>query len=231
MVWLAGAAARRVASFGSLSHFRPERAPEGAPERCTDGCPAQADCLHDAVRFYVEPPDAVASIWPWSDLSTDPSAEARRRALATSRYGRCVYRCDNDVADHQTVQVEFADGVLGSFGVHGHASHETRAIRVTGTEGELRGLLHDGIIEVSRHGAVQSERIEVPGSALGHYGGDEGLLDHFVEVLRDGARSESRTSGRIALESHLVGFAAERARGEGCVVELDDYRRALEAET
>ena len=37
--WLVGRRCRRVASFGSLDFFRPERAPANAPARCTDGCP------------------------------------------------------------------------------------------------------------------------------------------------------------------------------------------------
>ncbi|MGH0038163.1 MAG: Gfo/Idh/MocA family protein [Myxococcota bacterium] len=229
MVWLAGAPVRRVTSFGSLSHYRPERAPEGAPERCTDGCPVQTDCIHDAVRFYAGPPEALARIWPWSDVSSDPSSEARRAALETGRYGRCVYRCDNDVVDHQVVSVEFEGGVLGSFGVHGHGSHENRTLRVTGTEGELRGLLHEGVIEVHRHGGIRPERIEVPGNALGHYGGDEGLVDHFVEIAGSDAAPESRTSGRSALASHLVGFAAERSRERGEVVDFAGYLDALGA--
>jgi hypothetical protein len=69
----------------------------------------------------------------------------------------------------------------------------------------------------------------VPGSALGHYGGDEGLLDHFTEIVAADGASESRTSGRIALESHLLGFAAERARAGGEVIDFTDFRSELGA--
>jgi len=73
---------------------------------------------------------------------------------------------------------------------------------------------------------VPTERIERPGSALGHFGGDEGLLDHFTERIRDDGWSEARTSGRIALESHLLGFAAERARERGEVLDFAAWRSA-----
>lgn len=231
LLWLAGAEPLRVSSFGGLSHYRKERAPEGAPARCSDGCPVQADCVHDAVRFYADPPDALASIWPWSDVSPDPARAARLAALETGRYGRCVYHCDNDVVDHQSVIVEFEGGALGTFGVHGHASHERRTIRVTGTEGELRGLLHEGVIEVHRHGALEPERMDVSGSALGHFGGDTGLLDHFTELVEGGGDREARTSGRISLGSHLLGFAAESARERGAVVDFAAWRSALSATT
>ena len=99
LAWLAQAR-RRGSPPSAASGLLPGAAPAGAPERCTDGCPVQASCAHDAVRFYLGPTSARA-VWPWSDVSPDPSRDARRRALETGPYGRCVYRCDNDVLDHQ----------------------------------------------------------------------------------------------------------------------------------
>jgi predicted dehydrogenase len=220
LLWLAGQAPQRVVSFGALSHYRPEHAPPGAPERCSDGCPVQEQCPHDALRFYLGPDDALARGWPWSDVSPDPSREARRRALETGRYGRCVYHCDNDVPDHQTLLVAFADGLQATFTVQGHATHETRTIRVSGSEGELRGLLREGRIELSRHGSLEQEQIDLAGREVGHFGGDQGLLDHFTDVVARGAIDEAHTSGRVSLASHMLGFAAERSRVEGRVIEL-----------
>jgi predicted dehydrogenase len=227
LVWFAERAPARVASFGSLLHFRRSSAPPGAPERCTDGCPVQASCPHDALRFYLEPDEKLARFWPWSDVSPDPAREARRRALETGPYGRCVYRCDNDVVDHQVLAIEFEGGLTASFGVHGAASEEKRTIRVSGTRGELRGVLHDGVIEVTRHGQLGTERIETKGGVLDHFGGDEGLLAHFVDVVARRAWDELRTSGRVSLASHLLGFAAERARESGAVVELAAFGREV----
>jgi predicted dehydrogenase len=224
LVWLVGRPPARVASFGSLGHYGPARAPAGAPERCTDGCPVQADCVHDAVRFYLGPDDGLARLWPWSDLSPDPAREARRRALEAGPYGRCVFRGDNDVLDHQTVAVEFEGGVTASFGLHGLATHERRTVRISGSLGELRGVLQTGEIEVTRHGALATETIRCAGSELGHYGGDERLLDHFTASVAREAAAEVRASGRAALESHLLGFAAERARATGTVVAMDEFR-------
>src|SRR4029450_11767843 len=98
----------------------------------------------------------VARMWPWTDLSADPSREARRRALESVPYGRCVYRCDNDVVDHQVLIAEFEGGLTATFAVHGGASEEKRTIRISGSRGELRGVLHDGVIEVTRHGQLCS---------------------------------------------------------------------------
>jgi predicted dehydrogenase len=224
LAWLVDRPALRVASFGALAHYRPERAPAGAPPRCTDGCPVQKECAHDAVAFYLGPDDGIARAWPWFDVSQDPSREARRRALETGRYGRCVFHCDNDVLDHQVVALEFEGGVTASFGLQGLAATEQRTIRVTGTRGELRGVLDGGVLEVLRPGAVGATRFEIErGSVFGHFGGDPGLMAHFSELLQSGSRAV-RASGRAALESHLVGFAAEQARETGQVVDMQRFR-------
>jgi len=231
LAWFAGRPARRLASFGSCGHFRTADAPEEAPERCSASCPVQEACPHDAEAFYLGPADELARSWPWSDVSPDSSREARRRALADGPYGRCVYRCDNDVVDHQVLALEFDGGLTATFTVHGLASEEKRTLRLTGTRGELRGVLHDGVIEVSRHGVLGIRREELPPAhPIGHYGGDDGLLEHFTEVASRGASDELLASGRTALESHLIGFAAERGRETGQSVDLSAFRAEVERE-
>jgi predicted dehydrogenase len=224
LAWIAGRPSAQLSSFGALGAYVPERAPAGAPDRCSAECPAQASCPWDAERFYLTPEESVARHWPWSDLSVDPSREARRHALRSSPYGRCVFHCDNDVMDHQVVSVAFEGGLVGTLGVHGCATEERRTVRISGTHGELRGVMQTGLIEVSRHGSSELETIRITASPFGHARGDRGLLDHFCDVVARDARDEVRASGRVALESHLLGFAAERARIEGRVVDMAAYR-------
>jgi predicted dehydrogenase len=227
LTWLAASPAARLASFGSLGTYRPLLAPAGAPERCSAACPVQATCPWDAAAFYLSPDERLARHWPWSDLSPDPARAARETALATSDYGRCVFRCDNDVVDHQVVAVEFESGLTATLGVHGTASEELRTVRVSGSDGELRGVLQRGVIELSRHGSTEREEIRIDDSPFGHSGGDQSLLDHFCEVVAADAPDRVRASGRVALESHLLGFAAERARLEGRVIEMQPYRNEV----
>ncbi len=229
--WLADRPALRVASFGALAHYRADEAPAGAPARCTDGCPAQSSCPHDAVRFYLGPEDDLARSWPWLDVSADSRRESRKRALERGPYGRCVYRCDNDVLDRQTVTIEFTGGLTASFSLHGFAAEEQRTIRVTGTRGELRGRLDGGILEVTRPGVFGVERYELGGSPIGHFGGDVGLMEHVTTLLTQGSRNLLQGAGRSALASHLLGFAAEQARETGSVVDVAHFREELPAGT
>lgn len=54
LYWFLDEEPSQLSSFGDLRHFEPENAPPGAPERCTDGCPAAETCPFYAPRIYLE---------------------------------------------------------------------------------------------------------------------------------------------------------------------------------
>ena len=49
--WLVGHPCLRVGSFGSLTHFVAANKPDGAPARCTDGCPVADSCNYNAMHY------------------------------------------------------------------------------------------------------------------------------------------------------------------------------------
>jgi predicted dehydrogenase len=227
--WFAAAACTRISSFGGLHHFTAENAPAGAPARCTDGCPVADECPFYAPRFYIERLAGVTGM-PISAITADPSPEGRLRALREGPYGRCVYRSDNDVADHQVVLLEFDNGVNATLTVSAFTASNTRTIKLMGTRGEIRGRLDSGEIELHsfQPAAVERWRIDAlpTGSALGyatHAGGDEALMADFCAHLRrrrEGEPAATLTSLQSSLESHRMAFAAEDARRQGTVVRL-----------
>lgn len=220
---------RRLNSFGSLIHYRRENAPPDATERCTDGCPAANECPWYAPRLYLRDDDYVG--WPISVISEDTSLEARRRALETGPYGRCVYHCDNDVVDHQTVNMEFASGATGVLFMHGHSHQEGRTMRYDGTRATLRGRFGHGFnsIEIHDHLTGRVEKIQPQAEGSGHGGGDEGIMAAFARALHNSCAL--MTTAGVSLESHLMAFAAEEARVNGSIVSMDTFRRQAEAET
>ncbi len=54
LIWLLDDHCETLSSVGSLLHYRPENAPEGAPKRCLDGCPAAESCPFYAPRIYLD---------------------------------------------------------------------------------------------------------------------------------------------------------------------------------
>ena len=216
ILWLMGKDCKRVQSFGSLRHFTPENAPEGAPERCLDGCPHGDTCPYYAPRLYM---DMSRTGWPVDVITTDLSESGRRRALEEGPYGRCVYHCDNDVVDRQVVNLEFEGGAVATFTMTAFSADFSRQLKIFGTEGQISADMGTGEIVLHRFG---EEKETVPvGDGLprsGHGGGDHGIMRDFLQILRHGG--ESRTNANISLQSHLICFAAEKSRKENVVVEL-----------
>jgi predicted dehydrogenase len=224
-VWLADSPVESVASFGQVALFREENAPAGAPARCTDGCPAAESCFFYAPSFYMtEYVD-----WPVKVISLDTSLEARRKALETGPYGRCVFRCDNDTPDEQLVQVKFENGILLDFAARGQSYEPYRSIRVLGTEGELTGHFEKMEIKVQRLGqgwgtGVKPEVIKVSPEGIGHGGGDEGVMRNFLRCFDENDCDGMNRSLQIAVEGHLLSFAAEEARRSGQVLSMKEFR-------
>lgn len=228
LFWNLGRKVNRIHSFGALIHFRPENAPPGATARCTDGCPAGDRCPFDARRLYLDPG---RTGWPVSVISEEPGLEARRRALETGPFGRCAYFCDNDVVDHQSVNMEFEGGTTAVLFMHGHSYEESRTMRYDGTRATLRGKFtySGGWIEVHDHLTGRREELVIPPAESGHGGGDFGVVRAFLRGVR--GEEPVLTPAREALESHLLAFAAEASRLNGTVVDMREFRRRAEANT
>ncbi len=221
--WFAGAPCTSVASVGGLHHFTADNAPAGAPDRCTDGCPVADECPFYAPRLYLEQLAEVTG-WPVSAMTDDPSPEGRLRALREGPYGRCVYRCDNDVADHQAVLLGFDNGVTATLTVSAFTADNTRTIKLMGTRGEIGGRLDSGDIELRPFTPEPASSSQVGAGFGGHSGGDEALMTAFCEHLRRrraGETGASLTSLEESLDSHRMAFAAERARAANSLVRLE----------
>jgi len=224
LYWFIGAPVRRLSSFGRLSHFRPQNAPKGAPLRCTDGCPAQEECPFYAPRQYLRE----GTDWPINVISLDLSFEGRMKALREGPYGRCVYHCDNDVVDNQVVNMEFENDVTLTFTMQGHSHNNVRTMRYDGARATLRASEAADEIAIYDH-LTGNEEIIRPGAVVGgHGGGDTGVMNAFVHALRNPGQAPL-TSARASLESHLMAFAAERARIQGAVLDMQAYRAEIEA--
>ena len=223
--WILGQPVTRLQSFGSLVHFRPQNAPEGAPLRCTEGCPVAEECKFYAPRLYAHDGHG----FTLDAVTYEPTAEARMKLLeTTSPYGRCVYHCDNNVVDHQTIIRELANGTTVSMMMQGHGFEECRTMRYDGTLGTLQARFggKDGNkITLRDHRSGTTEMIDLTDAdSSGHGGGDFGLVASFLRSVR-GEPDESVTSARVSLESHLLAFAAEDSRLNGTVVNVDDFRQ------
>lgn len=221
--YVMGVPCRRVASFGSLKHFRPQEKPAqaGGAKRCLE-CAYEPECPYSARRIYLGRVAAGHTGWPVDVLTPDVTEASVTEALRTGPYGRCVYDCDNDVVDHQVVSLEFDGGRTATFTMAAFNRSRHRETHIFGTRGELYG---DG--ERLRHFDFLTEKTEVIDTAVtdgsilgGHGGGDYGLMHSFVEAVATGQAQHVLSGPDESLETHLMVFASERSRHCGTVETL-----------
>ena len=245
LTWNLPSPVRQLSSVGALNHYRAENVGPEIPLRCTDGCPIESTCAFSAPGIYLDMrpfpylrAEAAAgrfdmenpNVWPFTILSHDLSRAGRLAALQTGPYGRCVYRCDNDVVDHQVVTMQLENNASVVLVMHGHSHEEGRSMRYDGTRATLRARFGPSSeITVHDHVTGAVEQIPIPPSASGHGGGDHNLVKDFLAAVR--GEIPPLTSARASLESHLLAFAAEEARSQQTVVDMQDFRRRAEAST
>lgn len=220
--WIIDAECERVSSFGNLSYFREENAPQGSTNRCIDGCKVEHECPFSAVKLYLNDKDE----WPARAVSLDPSLAARTKALKEGPYGRCVYRCDNDVVDHQVVNLHFANEVTVAFTMAAFSRHISRTFKIMGTTGEMIGDSHFNEIEI-RHFSGETEVIRPSEIEGGHGGADTIIVQNFVRQVESGEWRNGLTSGMESARSHMIVYAAEESRRTGETVHLPTYVRKI----
>jgi len=167
------------------------------------------------------------SEWPVSTITSDLSWEGKIKALEETNYGKCVFKMDDhNVVDHQVVNIEFANQTTATFTLHGFSDEEGRTLRIDGTKGTILGehLASGDKIMLIEHLTDEKTDIWKSGRMDGHGGGDEGLIKTFIKNIKSQARNDVLTDARASLESHLMAFAADIARLERRVVELEEIR-------
>lgn len=229
LAWLMGETRPAgVASVGSLFQFRPEQAPQGAGTHCLLNCPVERECPYSARRLYLEHPQRwAANIW--HDLGCDNATKQEKLRLllqADNPYSRCVYRCNIQIVDHQSVLIPMQNGATATFSMNGGAAKSSRRIHITGTKGEAAGRFEDeqftvsliapekagGVVEYTVH--TPATDTQEPGTALGreHGGGDQALVMDFVSLLRGEPTSLCCTTLEDSMVGHRLVYLAEDSR-------------------
>ena len=231
--YFTGSKCKAVSSMGSLAYFKKENQPQGAADRCTE-CPYIDTCAYSAKRIYIDewkswgcPASSVPQIMITDVLPL--TEEALLTAIQTGKYGRCVFACDNDVVDNQTMIMQFENGVTATLKMEAFVKRGGRDIRFFGTEGELELIESNDTITLRRYVDNQDKvwRIsEISEDMEGqHGGGDHGIINDLYEVLTS-ENGNSATALESSLESHYMALAAEESRlNGGQLVLIGKYRK------
>ena len=209
ILWLTGKSCIELSSFGALDYFKKENAPDGSAMRCKD-CRVRQECPFDAYKIY-----KIYPTWVKQPSGLEYSVENAFKVLDDNStfYDKCVFNCDNDVVDHQMVNMVLEDGIIANLTMQAFSGEIYRRTQVCGTLGELNGVFEEGKITVSVFGKEKQEiQIKVDDELSQHAGGDRKLLLDFLKYVEDKNRTDFKTNIDRSIESHILAFRAEESR-------------------
>ncbi len=212
--WLLEKHSKHISAFGSLKWFRKENAPEGSTERCVDGCKVEKECPYSAKRIYFDKRSWLHHF----DLPEDKSkwGDTIMEYLRTSNYGKCVYHMDNDQPDHYTTNILFEDDITAAFSMEAFTSYEGRRTRVMGSMGDIVGDMNTFTHTDFRTGKVT----EWKQTTDGHGGGDWRLVADWIQAVSQHNPALLTSTIDASIESHVMGFAAEKSRKQKKTMEV-----------
>ncbi len=232
MMWLMSETEpTQISSFGSTYQFKPENAPESAGTICMKDCPLVDTCDFSTKRLYIDHPDRW-SFYVWDALEhiDNPTIEDKIALMKSDNpYARCIYKCDNNVVDHQSVLVNFKSGATGTHNMVGGSAEPRRNIHIIGTKGEIFGNFEESKFTVlkinpspdAHHEECDVEEVDLKvtgdmvGAYGGHGGGDERLAADFVKFIRGEEPSLACTSIFDSVAGHLSVYLADKSRENG----------------
>lgn len=240
MMWIMGETKpTQISSFGGKYQFKPENAPAGAGTICMKDCPHVDTCVYSTKRLYIDHPDRWAFyVWDKLEHIENPTIEDKIALMKSdSPYARCVYKCDNDVVDHQSVLVSFESGATGTHNMVGGSSQSLRKIHIIGTKGEIFGNFEESkytVLKINPSPDAHNEECDVEevdlkitgdmvGAFGGHGGGDERLSEDFVKFIRGEEPSLACTSIFDSMAGHMSVYCADKSRENGGIPQKVEY--------
>lgn len=211
LVWIIGKHCKEVSSYGSLKWFKESNAPAGSTSRCTDGCLVESECPYSALNLYFRQKRWLRHF----DIPEGADAGGViMNELKNGPYGRCVYRCDNDVVDHQVVSLLMDDDITVSFSMDAFTKVPCRKTHIMCSGGEVWG--DELTLTVRYFHSNKPDEIydfsDIAGECSFHGGADLNIVADFIKAVRKGDASGLSSSIEFALESHRIAFEVEEKR-------------------
>ncbi len=210
-----------ISSVGNLEWFKAENKPDGASERCLD-CKYAESCEYSAKRIYLHwaEKENFRDLWPYNTITAEPlSGESILKALRETDYGKCVYGCDNDVADNQHIVMEFENGIKVYLTMMAFTYDGGRRTSIYGSKGELFFDESKNTLKI----ALFNDRIteykltDLEADMRGHGGGDNNMIRTLYDILI-GREKNVQTDLASSVESHKLAHFAEISRKNGGIV-------------
>ena len=211
LTWLIDKKCVSVNSYGNLSFFKPEKAPVGSAARCSE-CVYKQECEFSCFKIYLnEEYEKTAALARHGRLGKTKEEITLSLSDGKNPYGRCVFRCDNDVFDHQALSALFEDGIIAQFTLTAFTQKIGRVLHLYCEKGEIYGDAESEKVCYKKFGDQKEHYVKCPFEKeiySTHGGGDMGIVKEFISAYGKG---ETVSDIHFSMQSHYMGFAAEES--------------------
>ncbi len=206
--WMAGGSPQALNSFGGIKTFAPR--PE-LPERCAD-CGIRGSCL------YYMPPE----VYNHPDMVKKANDGLLYRFVRDN--SACIYNNGHDIFDHQTVQLEYDNGVLATLTMDFSCSGTVcgRYLKIVGEKGVIYGKMEENKISLQVYQGNQVETADLKDDGSGHGGANKEHADLFLRMMEN-PEFQAAANLEAGYLSAMLCFAADRSVEEKRRVDVSAY--------
>lgn len=193
--WLAGCRPVSINSYGGRQTFNPNPA---LPASC-DGCAVSRDC-----SYYYTP----------TDIAREDAGNVRLHRFLEN-CGECIYNIEKDVADVQSVNIEYENGAVVNFllALNVGGSRGSRNISIYGQKGCIWGDIDEPKVTLYENRTNKETIYPLTWDGSGHAGGDRRHALELIRMMRDPGYRPAQDAAAGYL-SAMMAFACDISRIE-----------------
>lgn len=215
--YLTNSTCEKVSSFGELNYFKRENLQLDMSELCYR-CSIDKECPYCAHKIYLNDEELSKGV------HINPTKININKILKNSQYGQCVYSCDNNVCDNLISILKFKNNMTASLNISAFTKEESTNIRLMFTHGEVYGDFQNHLISIKKFIDNKEKIIRLQEENI-----NEKLIEDFLIRVKNKDNTNIKSKVSSTISSHALAFAAEFARVNESVVDVDKfYDEAIE---
>ena len=212
MINLSKGKCQKVSCFSDLRIFNWENFNTKMSENCFR-CSEEESCPFSAKKIYLQEDKFINN-----SVHINPTKDNLEAILKQGPYGKCVFYCDNDVADNLTSIFKFDNKVTSNFNINAFTKESDKKIRLFFKEGEVEASFKQKEIKIKSFLNTDEKIIKIDQENT-----DEKLFVDFIDRVKNKNYKSCISDVGSVIESHVATFAAEFANVSETVVDVKSF--------
>lgn len=215
LLYLIGSKCKKVASFGDLKHLNNENFKLNMSESCMK-CSVEEKCPYSSKKIYLEDNKKENNT-----VHINPTEENLLSILHEGPYGRCIYRCDNNVVDHMINIMEFENGIKATLNLSAFTKESEISINLMFSHGEVMASLLKEEIVIDKF--IDNSKEVIDFKDKNDKKEEHKIINDFIKMISNKDFVNNKSSVKSAIESHAISFALEYSRISEEIIYVEDF--------